>query len=87
MSSKYLLYFSIQIGFNSAHNSFPHITLLSGKIKKTLAFKVDFLASSSTGLTVCDSDVETVLEKVKIVADNFAREFANHGHVSLSVLT
>jgi hypothetical protein len=55
---------STQIGFNSAHNSFPHITLFSG-------------------MSVADADVETLLGSVKDVADNFAREFANHGQVSM----
>ena len=35
-----------QIGFNSAHNSFPHITLFSG-------------------MSVADTDVETLLRSVK----------------------
>ena len=55
---------STQIGFNSAHNSFPHITLFSG-------------------VSVTDCDVEALLRSVKMVADNFAREFANHGHLKL----
>ncbi len=55
---------STQIGFNAAHNSFPHITLLSG-------------------VNVADGDVEILLGSVKMVADNFAREFANHGHLKL----
>jgi hypothetical protein len=55
---------STQIGFNSAHNSFPHITLFSG-------------------MTVADADVDSLLRSVKMVADNFAREFANHGHLKL----
>ena len=60
-----LRYFSsTQIGFNSAHNSFPHITLFSG-------------------MAVVDCEVETLLRSVKDVADNFAREFANHGHLKL----
>ena len=34
-------------------------------------------------MSVTDADVETLLRSVKGVADNFAREFANHGHLKL----
>ncbi len=32
---------------------------------------------------MADGDVEILLGSVKMVADNFAREFANHGHLKL----